>query len=248
MLIQQLLDAKIAEENNQEHVKSGKFSPSLFGSCYRRQYWNRKNEPKSNPPDARTLRVFKVGDIFHKTIQSLISETNPEAQIEVEIQEPDIKGFADLVLSDKVIELKTQHSRAFWHAEKEGKDISVMKPDHCLQVMSYCYFLGKKYGQLVYISKDDLCITEYLLGMDECWLVRVEEELYTLRELWEADWLPAAQPKLYQNKDEFKECQYCAWKDKCFSIESEAHRPKPNKLKEKQNGQVREQLSQSVGL
>ena len=75
-MIEKLIDDYLLAEQTQRAKKerSGLWSPSSFGRCFRYQFWNRKNEPQTNPPDLRALKIFKVGNIFHDFIQSMLPD------------------------------------------------------------------------------------------------------------------------------------------------------------------------------
>jgi hypothetical protein len=207
--VQQLVDESLVRKD--KHISSGKINPSQMGKCYRAQYWYRKGEEPSNPPDARTLRVFKVGNIFHDYIEGFF----PEHQKEVEFETEDVKGRVDILLDDEVVELKSQHSRAFWHMQKEEYDINKGKETNILQLMTGAYFLKKPKGRLVFISKDDLCINEYGFFLTN-WEEKVKTELNILRQIWDSDSLPDAIPRAYLDaKGISGECAYCSYRDKC---------------------------------
>jgi len=93
--------------------------------------------------------------------------------------------------------------------------------------MYYAIRLDKKYAGLVIVSKDDLCIWQRVLEVDNYWRGEVENELTTLRSLWDKGELPEAKPRCeytYNKKlNEFKywHCSYCGWKDKCEKLEGE---------------------------
>lgn len=218
MGIQDLIDEQL--EPKEKRIRSGKWNPSKFGKCYRQQYWHRMDEPQTNPPDKRSMRVFKAGSLFHAFVQDLLIERG--YQSEVLIETDDIKGFADLVGDDEVADIKSQHSKSFWYMTKTS-DIKSEKYDNWLQVMFYAIELGKKYARLVFISKDDLCIQEYREEVNDYWKKEVEKELTALRQFWSCGVLPEAKPRLYPQKDgSFKECQYCNWLDKCNSLKKGA--------------------------
>jgi len=187
-----------------------------MGYCFRRQYWYRKGVTPTNPPDARTLRVFKCGNLFEDFV-SLYLPDNVEKQVLVETE--DIKGYADYVLEDEVIDLKSQHSKSFWWMAKSDYNIAVEKKPNILQVMTYAYLLDKRKGTLAFISKDDLCIEEFTFTIDK-WKDEIDRELETLRKYWIEDTLPPAQPRCYWNKKkgEFLECGYCPFLDKCKEV------------------------------
>lgn len=227
--IQQLIDAALVKK---PYPRSGKWSPSSFGKCFRAQFWNRKDELKTNVPDKRTLRVFKVGNLFEEFVVSLLGDVQRQARIETE----DILGFADIVRPNEVVDIKSQHSKSFWYMAKYKKNqvIEDKKPNW-LQVMYYVRELKKDFGRLVFISKDDLCVEEFVQPMNEFWESELTEELCNLRGWWEIDELPPAKPRCFFNKksNTYSECKYCGWKDKCKEIELTANREFPYKEKKK---------------
>jgi hypothetical protein len=98
---------------------------------------------------------------------------------------------------------------------KAGKDIGQMFYNNWLQVMIYALILGKPRARLIFVSKDDLCIQEYSLPLDDFWKRELDTELKTIRFIWEKKALPLASPRLYGGKETKKECEYCQFKDKC---------------------------------
>ena len=101
---------------------------------------------------------------------------------------------------------------AFWHMQK-SEDIYKDKFNNWLQVGFYAMVLGRKYCWLVFISKDDLCIQEYVMETEKI-IPDLTKEIEVLTSISS---LPPAQPRLYFKKKtgKFEECQYCNWKTKC---------------------------------
>lgn len=210
-IINEALAKKQEERNNRE--RSGKFSPSSLGKCYRAQIWNRKNEPITNQPDERILRVFSVGNVFHDWVQGFLPLTGSEVLVETD----DLKGYADIVTDTTVYDIKTMHSKGFWWMKKEGYDINKEKYPNILQVCTYGWLLNKPKAILCFISKDDLCIDEYGFEVEK-WIPEIKKELNKLIEFWDKKILPPANPRCYIQKDgSSKECGYCSWsiKGKC---------------------------------
>jgi CRISPR/Cas system-associated exonuclease Cas4 (RecB family) len=175
------------------------------------QYWNRKNEPQSNPVDVEALRRFKVGNIIHEYMQSFF----PQAQKEVKVEAgDDVIGFADIVLTDEVVDIKSCRSYEFKLLVKPDYDIEVGKTTNCLQVMSYALMLNKPQGRLIFIEKDALDSTEFVLQTRD-WVEKIADELTILRGQWKKDELPAPNPRAYGGK----ECNYCNFRDKCFTMQ-----------------------------
>jgi hypothetical protein len=218
MLQQKVNEAlRLKYEQGLLRERSGLYSPSSFGRCFRAQFWNRKNELKTNPPDERSLRIFAVGNLFHDFVQQFY----PDAQKEVEVKTDDCMGYADIVNGDCVYDIKSQHSRAFWYMQKSGYDVNKEKLPNIMQVCFYGKILGKSKGVLVFISKDDLVIQEYAFEVDKFWNV-IREEIDTLVGYWSRDLLPPASPRVYgTDKDgSSRECmKYCSYRDKCFKLQ-----------------------------
>src|SRR3990167_6889551 len=224
-MIQNLIDQSIKEANdkrNKDHVPSGKFKPSSFGFCFRRQWWEFKGEEKSNLPDARVLRIFKVGNIFEEWVVNEISKTAWTFQKQVLIEDEDFKGYADYVDSDSVTDFKTQHSRKFWHVKKEQEEKSIIDilSYNFLQAGFYALKLGKPFVRICLISKDDLCIDEFKVSVDKI-KQRVAEEIHALVEIKLRETLPPPAPRLFglDKQGNPKECGYCPYKDKCFELQ-----------------------------
>ena len=216
MSIQQLIDdtLTIEQEKKSSRVRSGKFSPSSFGKCYRAQYWNRKNEPVTNPPSVEALRRFKVGNIIHQFVQGFF----PQAQTEVIVLSgDDMVGYADIVLPDEVVDIKSCRAYEFKTFAKKDYDIREGKYTNCLQVCTYALFLNKPQARLIFIEKDALDSKEFVIETKD-FKEQIEDELEILRGHWKKQELPKAIPRAYGGK----ECSYCAFKDKCDAIEKEA--------------------------
>lgn len=214
----ELIDKAIQKENEREHISSGKWNPSSFGFCYRRQYLKRMGEKETNPPDARTLRIFKVGNIFESWVKALLKD-QPDMTYQVLVEEDDVKGYADFVNTTVVYDTKTMHSQGFHYLTKKDCDIREEKKNNWLQIMYYAIKLGKQFGVLVFISKDDLCIEEPKQPVDDYWKEQVAIELSTLRGYWDRKELPPAKPRVYKQKDgSYKECGYCQFLNKCKEL------------------------------
>lgn len=226
MTIEEILskDLQKIQEERKSRERSGKWVPSLFGRCYRLQYFNRQNIPQTNPPDERTLRVFAAGNLFHKFIQDKVRDSQEikVEGIEQKVETEDVCGYADIVTYNSVIDIKSQHSHAFWYMKKEIEHLDEEKPQDILQVSWYALQLKKEFARLVYISKDDLCMNEYLLAMTDERRKNIEFELGELNHYWKEKLLPDAEPRCYKDKKtgKLKECSFCGWKDLCKQTEA----------------------------
>ena len=142
--VEQLINEHLAPK---PRIRSGKYSPSSFGMCYRQQFWNRQDKPQSNPADERSLRVFAAGQLFHDFVQNIIIG-DVAATKEVKVESDDVLGYADLVIENEVVDIKSQHSKSFWWMAKKECDIKKEKYSNWLQVMYYTRELGKDFGRL----------------------------------------------------------------------------------------------------
>jgi len=224
MKVQQLIDEQL--DVKRDRPFSGLYNPSLLGQCKRRQYYSITREEQSNPPDSRTLRVFHCGNIFHDFIQNIIKEQGYDVEVEYKDKINGVSLRADAVNSEEVVEIKSMHSRGFWYMKKslETSHIYDIKPEHVKQGVMSAIYLERPLVRLIYVSKDDLCIAEFLIKVTDEMIKEVDEEKEIV--LWHVDFkeLPKAEPKLYVDKrtGKPKECTYCSYKDKCRGIEKEA--------------------------
>lgn len=210
MPISEDLDRFLSEKRivDQANRRKGCISPSSLGQCYRRQFWTRKQEKESDPIDLQTLRVFEAGHMTHKLIQSMYLPECREVEV---ILGDDVYGHADLVFDDCVVDIKSCGTFQFKKFAKMTPDeFATEKPDYVLQVTCYATALGKPLGFIALVSKEDWAIREIELPVKTYsgWL---EAELRRLREIWVANELPAATPRLYNGK----ECAYCSHRTHC---------------------------------
>ena len=210
MDVQAVLDTVVVELNKQKKKRSGLINPSSLGQCYRRQLWNRNDVTPTNPPDARALKLFRVGNMFHKDLQSIL----PADMCEVEFTKEDVHGFADFVGVDCVVDFKTVGNYQWRLFKKKGFRIEEEKIDYILQLMTYCYFFDKPVGVLLFICKDTYEMLKFPYYLED-WRDRVDEELDILRGFWFNKRTPPAQPRLYKGK----ECVYCNFFDLCRETE-----------------------------
>ena len=208
---QDAIDKYLFKQQEPDRVRSGRWSPSSFGRCFRYQCLNRANVIPSNPPDSRSLRVFKVGHMFHGFVQDIVKGEGVE--IEKEVDYKDIFGYADYVDKDIVKDYKSQHSNAFWHMNKKDADILKDKLPNWMQVATYARILKRKKCGIAFISKDDLCIAEFEMDADY-FFPFLDEEIKTLREYWGNKILPPAEARAYKGK----ECSYCQFKKHCKEL------------------------------
>ena len=202
--IQKLIDDSLAIENSEPRTSSGKYNPSLLGQCHRKHFWKRKGDIPSEPIDKLSLRRFKCGNIFEWFAVNLI----PSAQKQVKIETSDFLGFADVVTDTEVMDIKSINSKAFWYMDKPTYNVNESKWHNILQTAFYAKELGKEKFRLVFISKDDLSIREYGFALS-AWMDALDTEISSLKEAWDTDSLPDAEPMAKW------ECGFCQFAEHC---------------------------------
>lgn len=200
------IKSRLAEyEASLKRIRSGKFSPSSFGRCYRYQIWNRKNEPVSNPLDVKVLIKFEQGTATHRMIQR---DYPPEA-LEKKIEIEDVKGYSDIVLS-AAYDIKSTEQwsyKRFWL--RPLKFLEADQYGAFLQVCWYALELGLKEA-VILPTPFGMYPTVECRVQAEDWRDDVECELYHLRMYWDLGDAPA-EPRAYGGR----ECTYCSFHDKC---------------------------------
>jgi len=214
MQIQKTINDKTIAEQESRNVedRGGLWTPSRFGRCFRFQYWTRSKEEPTNPPDISALKRFKLGNLIHNWVQSQM-----DCEKEVEVKLEDLIGYADLVDEEYVADIKSVSDWAYKYISRPDCDIKAEKYPNWLQVGCYAVILKRPKTKLFFVNTKDIHKTcefelETLSLVDD-----INKELSTLRDYWSAQKLPPAQPRCYGGK----ECNYCAYMDKCFALEGD---------------------------
>jgi len=209
--IQEIINKSIRDER--ELKEQNTWYASSLGTCLRGQYIQRLGIVKKEFTD-RELRVFKCGKMFEEWITSLL-EKEPnikiEKQVRVEIKDWDASGIIDLIAEyngeKKIYELKTKHSKAFWHMQKDGKPMR----QHQQQLWFYLKATGIKDGSLLYLEKDALSILEYPVRLDD---ENLEKEVREQLELLNKAWKEKNIELLPLPKEDSWEARYCSFHEK----------------------------------
>ena len=143
--IQDIIDKALREKNKQRPKKvQTTWHMSGLGGCLRGQYFSRLGNKRDYPFDERTLRVFDMGNKIESWLTDLIGTQEDivkmETQVYVKDKELSISGYVDMVLEfrkEKVpYEIKSKHSRSFWHMKKKGA-----QRGHEYQLWCYLFLL-----------------------------------------------------------------------------------------------------------
>ncbi len=172
------IDRALAEEEDRE--PSGKLAPSYLYGCERRAILRQRKTPPTVFPDARTRRVFTMGDIVEKFVLDTLEMKGLIVGRAVPVGNDLWQGLIDAIVKENgltfILEVKSVHSKAFWHSAKEARNgyLSLGQgmpyDSHIYQASAYHLLRGDPdlaNPHILYISKDDLAMEEFVLGRQQ---------------------------------------------------------------------------------
>lgn len=196
--IRQLIETQVIESrkaDRQGWIQKGWFSSGL-GNCISGRYYERLLGGKEEPVDVRKQLLFATGDAFHEWVYQQVRKSSIPHEIEESLSLPALHlvGRLDMRLMWQpnhwtVYDIKTVHSKSFWWREQSG---TTAQEHHLLQVTAYLMMLRKKYpklvfdGRILYISKDDLAMSEVAVPMTTQAEEAIKSSLKTLNAAWKA--------------------------------------------------------------
>lgn len=183
-LSQRLRELEAIEE---EHDK-GWWYPSQMSFCDRSAILKHAGIEEVEFDDI-SLRRFWLGNVIHEAIQGMNPYKVVGHELRVRDEEYKVSGRLDTlsVTPDDILEVqeyKSINSRSFSYSD-------LPKPEHILQLAVYLTFKAEGQdrlpdrGRLIYISKDDLRIEEYILVLTPELEEQVKSKLLRLEELYQ---------------------------------------------------------------
>ena len=179
------------------------------GKCPRSVFFKFMKAPNEGL-DARILRVFEQGDLFHRHLFSVLYRIRGISVI-TEIQVPAqeiISGRADAIITcngeNYILDIKSMNSMIF-------KNLNAPKEENVYQIQLYLHFFRIQKGILLYIDKDRQDMKEFFIEYDKALCEKLLGGFYELKSKIETKTLPARledYPKNWQ-------CQYCQYKEVC---------------------------------
>jgi len=198
--VEEIIDRHV-ERLHEDREPDGYWHPSSLSNCLRQAVYELRGTEITNPRDARSRRILRVGHMFHQFVQDAIAsdpavvEFYPEIKLHSErlrvIGSSDgLQSLARIVEDGyevwEVVEFKTINSLSFRY-----KDLP--KPAHKIQAATYMKLLREDGGtvlgespkvipplgdkltraRLVYLSKDDLKLEEHVV----LWTPAKDEEI-----------------------------------------------------------------------
>lgn len=214
MNIQKIVDEGLSKQRGNEKREQTSWHPSSFGACLCGVYLQRQGEEPTNDFDARTLRVFEMGNRVEAFVLDQIEAAGHELDRQTRVQDKklDVSGKVDGVFKETgyPIEIKSCNSHKFSWLKKRGPD-----HHHTMQLWLYLHLLNQDKGTLVYVSKDDLRIDHFeVLLSDSALKKAVLGELDLLKRAWDSQTPPQPAPAdNWQSK-------YCRFHKKCLVQEN----------------------------
>lgn len=202
----------LAEQLAKTYVNKGegKWSPSSFGCCYRKQFWKRQRRIPSNPTGVSTLKKAKLGTLIHEFVQKWWDGSC----VEVKLEDENVKGYVDLI-TDIVWDIKTVSASEFKKICKAGYNVADERKKNILQTCYYAMKLGKTHFGICFICRDDMEINDEFIFNVNDFRQDVEDELEQLNGIWELGKLPPA----FSRSKYGLECTTCDYFDDCRNYE-----------------------------
>jgi len=217
--IQATIDEMLAQKGEPRGPKDCWYVTD-YGRCPRGVYLERQGIANPNPPDERTMRVFKMGYMVEDFVVEALEKKGIILSKQESVVYPEIgtRGRSDIVINDKgdaqLVEVKSMHSAGFHWRLKSG-----FKPleHHEAQLLMYMGKLREKYteslkGCICYVSKDDLLIQQIPVQWNEEKYELIIAHFKELDRCWKAQELPA--PIAEVVFDEHKKKWQVNWKAK----------------------------------
>ena len=183
------------------------------GKCQRAIFFKFKKAPRKEI-EPRILRMFEHGDYIHKLIMKALVGIREIHVVASEISMPPqeiISGRADAILSIAnelyVLDIKSMNSMIF-------KNLTAPKEDNVNQIQLYLHFFQIPKGILLYVSKDNQDLKEFVVDYDRDLSLKLLRDLEELKKKIDSDIIPLpleTWPNDWQ-------CQYCQFKEICDMV------------------------------
>lgn len=186
-----------------------------LGGCMGGAYFKRKGVESTNPPDARSRRIMRMGKMMEDLIVQDIQKAlggDPDillidTQQRLEDLEHNASGRLDLLIISRsnppiLYEVKSVNSKAFWWMAKRDWQPN---ESHVLQINFYLKHLLPKYpdmlARIMYVSRDDLTIQEVPVMYDEEMSKRSDAKFKLLEKCFQEGVIPPVEPAVVWNEE-----------------------------------------------
>lgn len=209
----------------------------LLGACNRALYYRLKKVPRSNTSsriDAKTMRIFDLGSMVHKYIQTLLLRAGVLKKAEVGFFNAKLRliGHADGLLYFSIsngegiraiLEIKTINSFGFQKLMKQGKPNDY----HVYQASIYAKELNADTIVFLYFNKDTSDIIDFVVHKKD--FAEYQQDAYDkvqrINDAVDNDLIP---PRICKDATDSValECVYC---NHCFNLTNMLNKVRPNK-------------------
>lgn len=218
-----ILDASYSDSFTiDDEIKKESFSPSVIGygsgTCPRRWVLAFRGGPWYQEHSSQSVDNMEAGTDAHARIQANFQNSDLKVSIEKEllVKDPPVRGFIDAIIEDfngvnLVVEIKTTRTEAWTSRRAKNKGPAYQ----VLQLLLYLYFLGEKYGVLLYEDKNDhqkLLIPVEMTDKNKMAVEKVVDWMRLVHKTYVEDKLPTIPFK--SNSKICKECPLQKW---CYS-------------------------------
>jgi predicted phage-related endonuclease len=165
------------------HISSGKFSISSISQCRRKKYLEMKGLYKEKY-DAKTLRTFEIGDMFHRQAVKELMEKSEQHGLHVVATECDIpehpflSGRADVIIAEAktgerfVVDIKSCTDYTLDKA-MDGE----VSDSYIYQVQLYLHLFNLKKGYILFYGKHKGIVEEHEVIYDKALCERLIAEI-----------------------------------------------------------------------
>lgn len=195
-------------DDNDHHTNKGYWHPSQIGFCDRAAVLQHADVPE-NPKDDRLLRVLWLGDKIHDAVKSIHPFKVVGHELRIRDETYKVSGKMDTLsyLPDGTLEVqeyKSINSMSFTyndlpkdnHVRQVGMYLlfppscpktnpQLLPCDQCGLSGEHGYLARPTQGRLIYISKDDLRIDEFIVRLDDKLTKELKGELTRLEEAYQ---------------------------------------------------------------
>ncbi len=207
-MLKELIDKFYLDRERDKTRQQTRFYITDAGRCPRAIFFKFKKAPKEEI-EARILRMFDHGDYIHRLILSTLFSVGLVRSSEINIPPQEIiSGRADAIISFEnelyVLDIKSMNSMIF-------RNLSEAKEENVNQIQLYLHFFKIKKGILLYVSKDNQELKEFIIIYNPLQVENLLKDLKNLKTKIDSDIIPArilGYPSDWQ-------CQYCAFKEIC---------------------------------
>jgi hypothetical protein len=218
-------------ERHDERDGDFQIHPSAESTCPRQGIYSARGVPRTDATDPRSKRIMFLGTAIHELVQGALLEADPDAQDEVDIGVDGLplSGSADLIMDtpagEVVYEFKSISPAGFRYVQDEPK------PEHSKQIKWYMYgrelqgYPPADHGVIVYFDRNDLRSVQHVVHLEDEDRTRMRRVLDEAPQYLdpESTLLPERPPET-RTKRGFWLCDYCPWRTRCFTQDTNTRR------------------------